>query len=93
MAKNPQNYRTNKEKRLYIEECERRFDAEVDRAIRLITETDGLEIVTLSWPSCSGKTTTAKKLICGVEAVGVALTLSVLMILSRPFRNRLESFI
>ena len=70
MAKNPQNYRTNKEKRLYIEECERRFDAEVDRTIRLITETDGLEIVTLSGPSCSGKTTTAKKLICGVEAAG-----------------------
>ncbi|NLM56502.1 MAG: hypothetical protein GX192_03525 [Clostridiales bacterium] len=70
MAKNPQNYRTNKEKRLYIDECERRFEAEVDRAIRLITETDGIEIVTLSGPSCSGKTTTAKKLIWGVEAAG-----------------------
>jgi Uridine kinase len=50
------------DKRDFIYECEDRFEAELDRVAREIRDEEGLKVVTLSGPTCSGKTTTASTL-------------------------------
>lgn len=48
----------------YIEKCDREFDAELDRAVGLVCDdSEGTRVMGLTGPTCSGKTTTAKKLL------------------------------
>ena len=58
---NPQDYDTAEETRAYIEACESEFDAQLGRAAETVLSS-GARTVTLSGPSCSGKTTTASRL-------------------------------
>ncbi len=56
-------FKNEKEKADFVLECDRRFDQKLDEVVRSIAAIDGLKALTLSGPTCSGKTTTAKKLI------------------------------
>ena len=58
------------EKRKYVASCEAAFEAALDGAVgRLLREQD-CRILTLSGPTCSGKTTTARKLISEFSEAG-----------------------
>lgn len=58
------------DKREYVLECEGRFEAALDSAVaEILGEHDG-KLITLSGPSCSGKTTTANKLVKELTALG-----------------------
>lgn len=67
------SYRVNelneKEKKEFVLKCESEFEAQLEKASRVIIES-GSRIVTLSGPTCSGKTTTASRFISAVEAGG-----------------------
>ncbi len=71
MRINEQKYATEGEIREYIGECERFFEDQLARAADAVTSCCGGTTVTLSGPSCSGKTTTARKLIGSAAAAGV----------------------
>ncbi len=51
------------EARAFVSDTEREFEAYLDRSIDGICSVSGLKTVALSGPTCSGKTTTAKKLV------------------------------
>ena len=71
MRINKQEYKDEREVREYIAVCESEFELQLKHAAERILSSEGLRTVTLSGPSCSGKTTTAKKLIGSLEAAGV----------------------
>ena len=58
------------EKREFVNCCERDFEALLDDSLSKIWEIDGLKAIGLSGPTCSGKTTAAKKLIDDLSAHG-----------------------
>ena len=70
MKVNLQNYKDEHETREYIAVCESEFESQLTYAAERVLSMPGLRTVTLSGPSCSGKTTTAKKLIGSIEAAG-----------------------
>ena len=55
----PQN---DAELRAFVARCDAEFEARMDEVVRRIAETPDLKMVGLTGPTCSGKTTTAKKL-------------------------------
>ena len=57
------------DKRAYVSACEADYEADLSEAVRRTIAT-GARIVTLSGPTCSGKTTTAKKLISEFSKAG-----------------------
>ena len=56
-------FKNEKEKELFVRECDEAFDKKLDEIARGLAYDDSLKAVTLSGPTCSGKTTTARKLI------------------------------
>ncbi|MBR2340531.1 MAG: hypothetical protein IKA74_06860 [Clostridia bacterium] len=58
------------EKREYVHECDGVFEAQLDSAVEKISEIESLRVITLSGPTCSGKTTTAAKLVSELTAKG-----------------------
>ena len=54
----------------FVAECERRFDERLAQVARQVCRDHRIRIVALSGPSCSGKTTTANKLISELTANG-----------------------
>ncbi len=54
----------------FIKECEDSFEARLDRAVAEACEDRSLKVLSLSGPTCSGKTTAAKKLITELERIG-----------------------
>ena len=58
------------EKQKFVLECERDFEKLLDDSLSKIWEIDGLKAIGLSGPTCSGKTTAAKKLIDDLSAHG-----------------------
>jgi uridine kinase len=57
------NFKSEEEKKSYVLECENDFEERLDTVIKSLCETDGLQFVTLSGPTCSGKTTASKKMV------------------------------
>jgi flagellar biosynthesis GTPase FlhF len=51
------------EKRAYVESCEAGYEAALDDAVARVVANPDCRIITLTGPTCSGKTTTARKLI------------------------------
>lgn len=49
--------------RAFVEQCDAEFEARMDAVVRRIAHTPELRMVGLTGPTCSGKTTAAKKLI------------------------------
>jgi uridine kinase len=69
MQKARNSFYGENDKREYVIECEKRFERSLDLAIeRVISQNN--KIITLSGPTCSRKTTTAKKLISEFEERG-----------------------
>jgi len=58
------------EMREYADECEKVFEDQLDRAVEKLISEPELKIITLSGPTCSGKTTTAEKIIKDLAEVG-----------------------
>ncbi len=56
-------FKDQEEKKQYVQECEDRFEARLDEVMKELCDRDELRFLTLSGPSCSGKTTASKKLI------------------------------
>lgn len=54
----------------FIGECEADFEKRLDASVARACEDRTLKVITLSGPTCSGKTTAAKKLIGELEAIG-----------------------
>lgn len=63
-------YKTKEEAAMFCRECERQFEAQLRAISAEIAAASGLRCVTLSGPSCSGKTTTAAKLTGEIEHLG-----------------------
>lgn len=51
------------EKKSYVNECDTDFENRLDTLMKQVCAIDGTEFITLSGPTCSGKTTASKKLI------------------------------
>lgn len=68
------NINSREEAIALVNQSERTFSDALDRALEAVvhreTENDGSRIITLSGPTCSGKTTTAKKLIRRITEAG-----------------------
>jgi len=56
--------------REYVHECDRAFEAEMDDVVEQVATLPGLKLLGLTGPTCSGKTTTAKKLTQCLESHG-----------------------
>ncbi len=54
----------------FVTDCEHEFEAKLAAAVKEVCDTEELKVIGLSGPTCSGKTTTAKKLIDALEARG-----------------------
>ncbi len=54
----------------FVISCEREFEADLAAAVKKACDTENLKVIGLSGPTCSGKTTTAKKLIDALEERG-----------------------
>ena len=57
------------EKRIFVQKCENEFEEQLKKAAEEIMKDDS-KIVTLSGPTCSGKTTTASRFISALEMSG-----------------------
>lgn len=66
-------FKNEQEKINFVNECERDFEYRLDRAVKEIISS-GVSNILLSGPTCSGKTTTANKLIDGFHEIGKAVT-------------------
>lgn len=58
------------EKKAYVAQCERAFEMKLDAACEAVCAVEGLKLIGLSGPTCSGKTTTANKLIANLSRLG-----------------------
>ena len=56
--------------RRYVHDCDRHFEEEMDDVVERVAATPDLRLLGLTGPTCSGKTTTAKKLTQCLEAHG-----------------------
>ncbi len=54
----------------FIMECEEKFSRDLDEAIEHVFDVEDVKIITLSGPTCSGKTTTATKLEERIDSSG-----------------------
>ena len=70
MIKVQTDFKTEEEKIKYVEKCEGKFDAQLLDAVEKIENLQDVKILALSGPTCSGKTTAAKKLIADFEKIG-----------------------
>lgn len=58
------------EMRAYVDRCEAAFEAQLNAACDAVCAVEGLKLIGLSGPTCSGKTTTANKLIANLSRHG-----------------------
>ena len=56
-------FQSEDEKRAYVQACDADFEARLDGVMQDVCSREQLHYVTLSGPTCSGKTTASKKLI------------------------------
>ena len=57
------SFASKDEARAFVEEHEREFERRLDEVAESVAKNHSIKLVALSGPSCSGKTTTANKLI------------------------------
>lgn len=63
-------FATREEQKKFVDACEHDFEVRLAGAVSEATHVEGLKVVELSGPTCSGKTTTANKLIDDFSASG-----------------------
>ena len=56
-------FKNEKEKKEYVVQCEKRFENDLDILSNAVCGLDDVSFITLSGPTCSGKTTASEKLI------------------------------
>lgn len=56
--------------KLMIEQSEERFETQLDEVCKQLKAREDLKIISLSGPSCAGKTTTARKIISELQSSG-----------------------
>lgn len=61
---------SDREARSFVRRCEEDFDQRLSAAIRSVTQDRSIRCVTLSGPTCAGKTTAAHKLVNEIKASG-----------------------
>ena len=54
---------SEEEKKRYVNECDRDFEDRLDKMMKEICDIKDIDFLTLSGPTCSGKTTASKKLV------------------------------
>ena len=59
----PIRFDSDEEKRSFVLECERDFEKRLANTVREINDIEDIKIIALSGPTCSGKTTAAKRII------------------------------
>ena len=79
------NIHSTEEARAFVEFCEKDFSERIDNALESVFAGNDTKIVALSGPTCSGKTTTASKLIRPIERSGKR---SVVMSIDNFFLDR-----
>ncbi len=60
---------TEEEKKAFVLKCENEFEEQLERAAKILID-EKCRLITLSGPTCSGKTTTANRFISAFEASG-----------------------
>jgi uridine kinase len=65
------NFSSEQQKREFVLQCEHEFEQSLDDAANFIINTKGLSMVAITGPTCSGKTTTSKKIIKELTASGL----------------------
>ncbi len=63
-------FQNEDEKKAYVLACEHDYESKLDDAVSAIMKRRDVSVLTLSGPTCAGKTTTAKKLISEFSAEG-----------------------
>ena len=72
------NIQTKEDAKRFVDSCELKFHTELEAAIDHVFDDGGTKIVTLSGPTCSGKTTTANTLTRRIREEGLhAVVLSI----------------
>lgn len=64
------NINSESEAEEFVKQCEAQFSRDLDEAIEHVFDVEDVKIITLSGPTCSGKTTTATKLEERIEQSG-----------------------
>ena len=54
----------------FVKRCEADFEARLENAVSKACEDENIRLITLSGPTCAGKTTTAKKLTQNLTELG-----------------------
>ena len=63
-------FQSEEQIREYVSACEADFEARLDDVVNKITALDGLRLIALSGPTCSGKTTLSNKLVRNFSEAG-----------------------
>lgn len=63
-------FKDENEKREFVDLCEREFSESVKSCAKSLAETEDLKFITLSGPTCSGKTTAAELLVDAMNVCG-----------------------
>lgn len=79
------HFLNEEEKKNYVRACDADFDGRLDAVVKQICGLEGLRYLTLSGPTCSGKTTASKKLISEFAERGRAVKI---ISLDNFFRDR-----
>lgn len=70
MMRSNKSFTSAEAARCFVQKCEAEFEERLAVAVSRVCENSGLRLIGLSGPTCSGKTTTAKKLISHLTAQG-----------------------
>ena len=70
IIKGKESFASADEARRFVEANEHVFEKRLDEVAEAVSQNHDIRLVALSGPSCSGKTTTANKLISELEARG-----------------------
>lgn len=81
------HFSSEEEKKNYVHACDADFESRLDTVVKQICDLEGLRYLTLSGPTCSGKTTASEKLISEFAERGRAVKI---ISLDDFFRDRSE---
>jgi len=70
MMKSKKKFENARECELFVKECELDFETRLENAVLKACEDKNIRLITLSGPTCAGKTTTAKKLTQHLTSLG-----------------------
>ena len=70
MMRSFKTFESAQQEKLFVERCEAEFERRLVDAVEKVCEHQGIRLIGLTGPTCSGKTTTAKKLISYLTAQG-----------------------